>query len=93
MRRVLLFLKLLAVTVHFTKNILSHEHLLPFDDKSRATFLLIFIFLILQAPQKIVSHESVRYLANIYSFKANNRNTRKRREICSKLTIKRNVIL
>ena len=28
------------------------------------------------------------YPANIYLFKVNNRNTRKRREICSKLTIK-----
>ena len=28
------------------------------------------------------------FLANIYLFKVNNRNTRKRYEICSKLTIK-----
>ena len=31
---------------------------------------------------------SVIFSANIYLFKANNRNTRKRYEICSKLTIK-----
>ena len=30
----------------------------------------------------------LRFPANIYLFKVNNRNTRKRREICSKLTIK-----
>ena len=32
--------------------------------------------------------ERRRYPANIYLFKANNRNTRKRSEICSKLSIK-----
>ena len=36
----------------------------------------------------IKGFESNHYPVNIYLFKVNNRNTRKRREVCSKLTIK-----
>ena len=35
-----------------------------------------------------IAHRKRVYPANIYLFKVNNRNTRKRCEICSKLTIK-----
>ena len=36
----------------------------------------------------VVFYQKVQNPANIYLFKANNRNARKRCEICSKLTIK-----
>ena len=42
------------------------------------TIILVFEFSVL----------SITFSANIYLFKVNNRNTRNRREICSKLTIK-----
>ena len=41
---------------------------------------------------KIVNLSEVKlFPANIYLFKVNNRNTRKRCEICSKLTIQANI--
>ena len=39
-------------------------------------------------PQSQYLGDAYRYPANIYLFKINNRNSRKRCEICSKLTIK-----
>ena len=38
--------------------------------------------------EQLICRWSIKYLANIYLFKVNNRNNRKRCEICSKLTIK-----
>ena len=43
--------------------------------------------MLLQMLQKFVTH-MVTYPAGIYLLKVNNRNTRTRCEICSKLTIK-----
>ena len=37
---------------------------------------------------KFSNKDRARYQANIYLFKVNNRNSRKRSEVCSKLTIK-----
>ena len=40
--------------------------------------------------KKIQDQVTYRYAANIYLFKINNRNIRKRCEICSALTVKKN---
>ena len=52
------------------------------------TYLKTFIFCIRTKQNTIIKNNNITFPVNIYLFKVNKRNTRKRCEICSKLTIK-----
>ena len=60
-------------------------YIVPFSVMSYGSFLVIFIAIIQTKHEKRKNHSIP---AGIYLLKVNNRNTRTRCEICSKLTIK-----
>ena len=59
-----------------------------FKYDSRCVILSIIIQNLLNFHILLFQARTLNFPANIYSFKVNNRNTRKRCEICSKLTTK-----
>ena len=73
-------MKTLSQLVEFENCFFIHK-VYPLHARSK---LLILI----KRNLKGILHNKSHYSANIYLFKVNNRNTRKRCEICLKLTIK-----